>query len=544
MHIRLVGVFEMRDSVGRDCTPRGAKSRALLAMLCQTTDRRRTRRWLESKLWSDRGPEQASGSLRQALMDIRRTMGKAADLLVADRDSIRLTAVVTDLDEGGTAAAALLSGREFLEGIDIVDHAFTDWLREERSRIDASLGVPRAPVAVPVVAKPARLPFVIRLGSLPPGVGSFMGMALGDSIGRLLAEFAHIDMFGAGGMALPADLPVEGIMLHVEAAQIGDQVHMLVRLTTVSQGHAIWNQRVTLPTAQADFISGGAFPPLVFQAAEAALSHVPRLSSGASGAWRANALIARALPEMFSYDAARLRAADAMLVEALEIAPSARAYAWRCLVRQIMYVERTERDQKRLSDEADDFARKALEMSRTNPLVLALVSAVRVMVDENPEAGTVLARDSVALSPFNAFGYAAQAGAMIRAGQYTEALAAARTGAEIAAHTGYVHWWESLAGLAAIRAGRYEVAIAHCEAAHYRSPNFRAAMRPLLFLYLAAGARDKAARVLRNLRRVELDFSLALIRDHPDYPAVTLRRAGLIARYGGDLEQLMAGQGL
>ena len=118
---------------------------------------------------------------------------------------------------------------------------------------------------------------------------------------------------------------------------------------------------------------------------------------------------------------------------------------------------------------------------------------------------------------------------MIRAGQFADALAAARTGAEIAARTSYVHWWESLSGLAAIRAGMYDVAIAHCEAAHYRSPTFRGAMRPLLFLYLAAGAREKAARVLRNLQRVEPDFSLALIRDDPEYPAVTLRRAGLIA---------------
>ncbi|MES2667759.1 MAG: hypothetical protein V4712_16855 [Pseudomonadota bacterium] len=547
MQIRLVGVFEMRDSLGRDCTPRGAKSRALLAMLCQTPDRRRTRRWLEAKLWSDRAPEQASGSLRQALMDIRRAMGDGADLLHADRDSIRLAEVSTDLQDAAAVTASLMAGREFLEGIDIVDQAFVDWLRDERARIDTVFAVPRVvvvpPAAAPPVAQmPARMPFVIRLGSLPAGVGSFMGMALADSIGRLMAEFAHIDTFGAGGAALPPDLPPEGMLLHVEGAQIGDRIHILVSLSTLSHNQAIWNQRVTLPMAQADFISGGTFPSLVFQAAEAALSHVPRLSAGLGGAWRANALIARALPEMFSYDAARLRDADDMLVQALAIAPSARAYAWRSLVRQIMYVERTEPDQTRLTEEADAYARKALELSRANPLVLALVSAVRVMVDENPEAGTVLARDSVALSPFNAFGYAAQAGAMIRAGQFADALAAARTGAEIAARTSYVHWWESLSGLAAIRAGMYDVATAHCEAAHYRSPTFRGAMRPLLFLYLAAGAREKAARVLRNLQRAEPDFSLALIRDDPDYPAMTLRRAGLIARYGGDLEQLMKGR--
>lgn len=537
MLIRLVGAFEIRDGQGRDCSPRGAKARALLAMLCQTPDRRRSRRWLEARLWSDRGPEQASGSLRQALVEIRRALGTAADVLVTDRDSVRLVHVETDIEvEPEQVRMALAAGREFLEGIDIADQAFEEWLREERARVAAPPGATPAPLTDPA----RRLPFVVRLGRLPDGTGSFMGMALADSIGRLLAEFAHIDVFGAGGMPLPPDLPPGGLVLHVEGAEIGDRVHLLVSLQSPAQGQTIWNQRVSLPVGQADFINGGEFPPLVFQAAEAALTHLARLPDGDRGPNRVNALIARALPEMFSYDRQRLRNADRMLAEALSIAPSARIYAWRSLVRQIMYVERTEDDQKRLEAEADEYARRALELSRANPLVLALVGAVRVMVDENPEAGTVLARDSVALSPFNAFAYSAQAGAMIRAGKYADALEAARTGAAIAARTGFVHWWESLCGLSAIRAGNYEAAIAHCEAAYYRSPSFRAAMRPLLFLYLSLGAEEKALRVLRNLRRVEPDFGLALIRDDPDYPAVTLRRSGLISRYGADLERMIA----
>ena len=75
MFIRLVGVFEVRDDQGRDCTPRGSKARAILAMLCQTPDRLRARRWLEGRLWSDRGADLASGSLRQALMEIRKALG-------------------------------------------------------------------------------------------------------------------------------------------------------------------------------------------------------------------------------------------------------------------------------------------------------------------------------------------------------------------------------------------------------------------------------------------------------------------------------------
>jgi DNA-binding SARP family transcriptional activator len=539
MIIRLVGVFEVRDDGGRLCTPRGAKARAILAMLCQTPDRRRARRWLEARLWSDRGAEQASGSLRQALMEIRKALGPEADRLETDRDTVRLTGVATDLEQDRDAAAgALQSGREFLEGIDIIDEAFEDWLREERVRVEALMGIRRPDQALLPVARTARLPFVIRLGGLPEGVGSFAGRALADAIGRLLSEFAHIDVYGSGGTPIPPDLPREGMALHVEGAQIQDRLHVLVSLSSIASSQIIWNQRAAVPVAEADFIGAGDLPPLVFQAADAALSHFPQLPECQDGPRRANALIANALTEMFSYDGARLRAADTMLVEAGEIASSARIYAWRVLVRQIMLVERTEADHPKLISEIDEFSRKALELSKANPLVLSLVGLSRVVIDENPDAGSVLARDSLAMSPYNAHSYLAQAVALSRQGDNTGALESARRGAEIAARTAHVHWWEAVSGLVALRCESYAAAIAHYEAAHYRAPGFRAAMRHLLFLYLAAGEREKAARVYRGLMRAEPDFTLDRIMNEPDYPAVTLRRSGLLQKFGGELAGL------
>jgi DNA-binding SARP family transcriptional activator len=539
MIIRLVGVFEVRDDGGRLCTPRGAKARAILAMLCQTPDRRRARRWLEARLWSDRGAEQASGSLRQALMEIRKALGPEADRLETDRDTVRLTGVATDLEQDRDAAAgALQSGREFLEGIDIIDEAFEDWLREERIRVEALMGIRRPDQALLPVARTARLPFVIRLGGLPEGVGSFAGRALADAIGRLLSEFAHIDVYGSGGTPIPPDLPREGMALHVEGAQIQDRLHVLVSLSSIASSQIIWNQRAAVPVAEADFIGAGDLPPLVFQAADAALSHFPQLPECQDGPRRANALIANALTEMFSYDGARLRAADTMLVEAGEIASSARIYAWRVLVRQIMLVERTEADHPKLISEIDEFSRKALELSKANPLVLSLVGLSRVVIDENPDAGSVLARDSLAMSPYNAHSYLAQAVALSRQGDNTGALESARRGAEIAARTAHVHWWEAVSGLVALRCESYAAAIAHYEAAHYRAPGFRAAMRHLLFLYLAAGEREKAARVYRGLMRAEPDFTLDRIMNEPDYPAVTLRRSGLLQKFGGELAGL------
>lgn len=541
MHIRLIGGFQVLDDRGVDCTPRGVKSRALLAMLCQTPDRRRPRRWLESKLWSDRGAEQASGSLRQALMELRKSLGDAGDLVVADRDSVSIGSVMTDLESDPDGArSAIQSGRDFLEGIDIVDPSFMEWLRDERVRVAVMLGL-RSRLGPPApLAEMAAPPFVIQMGSLPDGAARFAARDLAQAIARLVAEFLHVEVFGAGSAAVPDGLPPTGLTLHMEGVEIQSRFHMMVSLVLRASGQTVWSQRIALAGPQ-DVDEGlGDVPALVFQAAEAAVVQMPRMAEapGAGGACRANGLIAQAISAMFSYDAARLREADAFLAEASALVGTGRIDAWRSLVRQIMFIERTEGPSARLVAEADAFARSALERANGNPLVLALVSQTRVMVDTNPDAGTVLARDAVKLSPFNAFGYWSAAGAEFFHKRFDEGLATARHGVSIASRSAIGHWWEALAALAALNGGHIPAAIAHCEAAVYRAPNFRAAMRHLVYLYLEAGAPEKALRVLKSLLRVEPDFSETSILT-ADYPAISLRNTGLARKHQTQVRALL-----
>jgi DNA-binding SARP family transcriptional activator len=548
MFIRLIGGFQVLDASGRDCTPRGAKSRALLAMLCQTPDRRRSRRWLESKLWSDRGAEQASGSLRQALMELRKALGPAAPVVVADRDGVALATVRTDIEADPDAARETLrAGREFLEGIDIVDPAFLDWLRGERARLATDLGIspavaPMAPLPLMGQMPAAAPPFVVSLGAMPEGPGRFAARELALAIAQLVAEFLHVDLFGVGDQPVPEDLPPTGLMLHVEGVEIQGRHHMMVGLVLRGSGQTVWNQRIALDGPD-DVANGqGDIPALVFQAAEAALMQMPRMAeqSPVGPACRVNALIARAVAAMFTYDAARLRDADAWLEEAGGLMPSGRIDAWRSLVRHIMYIERTEGPRDRLIAEADRFARRALEQENGNPLVLALVSQTRVMVDTNPDAGTVLARDAVRLSPFNAFGYWSAAGAEFFHKRYDEGLATARHGCDIASRTAIGHWWEALAAVAALNGGHHSAAIAHAEAAFYRAPNFRAVMRHLAYLYLETGQPDKARRVFRALIRAEPDFHEASLLSE-DYPSHSLRKTGMAQRHQAVVRSILQG---
>jgi TolB-like protein/tetratricopeptide (TPR) repeat protein len=119
---------------GADVTPRGAKTQGLLALIGSAPGLRRTRAFLQDKLWSDRGPEQGAASLRQSLAEIRRALGDGRDCLVTeagmvglDPDRVRVVVEPGPGDWGPTGEAS-----EFVEGLDVADPEFENWIRDQR----------------------------------------------------------------------------------------------------------------------------------------------------------------------------------------------------------------------------------------------------------------------------------------------------------------------------------------------------------------------------------------------------------------------------
>ena len=252
MRVRMMGEFQVLDETGVDRTPRGSKARGLIALLCRTPGHRRPRRWLEGKLWSDRGAEQASGSLRQALTELRRALGPLAGHLESDRDCVALTGVSVDLtDDTRRATEALLQGREFLEGLDVMDPAFSSWLAEERDRVARELLNP-GPLVLNAPTPP-------RHEALSQCKEAGIARDLGAAIARLTAEYL---LRGAAEAAVELRLP-RGVDLQLDGAWSADRTQLRVRLVAQTGHETLWSQN--LVASRSDDL-----PMLTFETVEAA----------------------------------------------------------------------------------------------------------------------------------------------------------------------------------------------------------------------------------------------------------------------------------
>ena len=81
LKLRLYGTFSAEWSDGSKLPISSAKLRAMVALLATAPDMKRTRSWLQDKLWSLSGQELGRASLRRGLSDLKRAVGDDFNLL-------------------------------------------------------------------------------------------------------------------------------------------------------------------------------------------------------------------------------------------------------------------------------------------------------------------------------------------------------------------------------------------------------------------------------------------------------------------------------
>ncbi|HEV8389979.1 MAG TPA: BTAD domain-containing putative transcriptional regulator [Dongiaceae bacterium] len=145
VRLTLLGGFGLRRANGGDVRLPTRKAEALLAFLACHPGEKQPRDRLTALLWGDRGDRQARHSLSQTLLSLRQELGEADSLLLIERESVALRAEAVESDvvdfrqlasvPGGLRSALDLYRGAFLDGFNLREAGFEEWLTEERSRL-------------------------------------------------------------------------------------------------------------------------------------------------------------------------------------------------------------------------------------------------------------------------------------------------------------------------------------------------------------------------------------------------------------------------
>jgi len=245
LELRLAGPVRLLRRGGVELTPKGRKAQGLLALLGVSPGLRRTRSWLQDKLWSDRGQEQGGQSLRQELASLRRMLGDWNVCLVTDGGWVGLdpALVHVSLEPAPEDWDLTRTPPEFAAGLDIPDPEFEDWIRDQRAALEEKLSA-TVRAAPAVVALPptngtrlaesddgqpsiAVLPLAV-LGDMPDGHLYATGLTM-DLIGYL-TRFRRLDVIAyTSAAAAPPGLPPRQLGARLDARYVLQGVLWLSR---------------------------------------------------------------------------------------------------------------------------------------------------------------------------------------------------------------------------------------------------------------------------------------------------------------------------
>ncbi|MEO1540514.1 MAG: tetratricopeptide repeat protein [Pseudomonadota bacterium] len=281
--IQTVGPFRVHNALGQDLTPKSRKGQALIALLATSPNMRRSRIWLQAHLWSEVDADKAAKSLRQAILTTQQALEGSREVLVKERGALRLDPSLVDVDYKEIMRKApsphlFEGGRpEFLEGLDIGDPAFEDWLRQMRTDLDGYfdrfMDTDRTDLVAPVIAGgavgPARQTEQLRFArrqaiailplhngtgeSLLDYAGAGISEDLIDRVGRLrwlpvIARGAanRFCKVGDNSAAISADLGAR-YLLDGDLDITSDGYSVDLRLHNGDTSRIMWSDRFLLP---------------------------------------------------------------------------------------------------------------------------------------------------------------------------------------------------------------------------------------------------------------------------------------------------------
>jgi hypothetical protein len=527
MRVSLNGPFRVFDDAGRDATPKGIKERGLLALMIMSPGQRRSRVWVQDKLWSESDAAQASGSCRQALSNVRKALGPIGARLQSDRSAIWIDPPIPLTDAYDPSMG------ELLDDIDIRDPEFCDWLRGLRMQQDASVAVARpvAPSNPPPTASPDRRALVpiVRIDRSGTARGTFILRALSQRIAMGLLHSGGVDVveLDAEDRLVSSDQPTAHV--EIECLDDSDHAFVLLRVVAPPNRRVTWSGRLSIAPSLSAIWESEDVARAVNRAIQAVCDTAP-VGHGGSPLLTLN----RAIRRVFEFDRAGLIKADLLFAEVVDSDLRGPALAWRGFARLTAALEFREADAVKLSD-AMPLVEEAMRASPNHPVVLALASQITLRMTGDVDTAHYLAERAVEQDEDNPYALDALCQTLIMQHRYGQANIVAERARKSAQGLPHSFTWDLQACLSAISVGNIQGALDLALSSHRKMPFYRPALRYLTALSSLFDRPTDSARYAKSLLRLEPDFTPRLLLNDT-YPVGTLRDLGLIDKLRSRLE--------
>ena len=506
---------------GVSLTPSSVRGQAILAFLATAEGHVRNRAWVQDKLWSTRETKQGAGSLRQALLDIRKSLGAHKVILGSNRKSIWLEPRLIVVQDRPTSGEP----RAFLEGIDIKDGEFEDWLSLMRQADE----IPSEGLVQRLCTRPSRLKRSVWIDTLSEQSTSncLIEESFVDGFRRSLEETFSIEVMTGARENLQ-----QGVLI-VTVQAFEPHVGSLGIRATIEDNDT--QRNLWANSAIAEFTPG----PLSKSPHHLSLSHqlILAITDILAKPLRdplhdsdANYLAGRGLRALFSMRPDQIALSDDLFAQAYEREARGIFLAWRAQAAVISYIEQTGDSFAFLGEQADEWSRLAIEHDPLNSSVLSAVANARLVFENNVVASRELAKMALEINPANPQAWWSWSNAMLYGDAIDAAYQSATVAQRLANNSNLKFWMDFQVSLTAAVSGRYDQAISNAEMARALSPNFRPPLRYLTALYAQREDRSSALRSSEQLRRLEPSFTPDLLVGDTQYPASLIRSKKLVTR--------------
>lgn len=533
----LLGSFALKDSAGQTWTPRGKKSQALLALLALAPRRQRTRVWLRDKLWSESDERKSATSLRQVIFEMRRDMGGMFDaILEIDRHTIALKIDTVWIDylaiqENPQTLNKLniLPRTGLLEGIDVRDEEFEDWLLLERQiwseKSDAIFDtiIPEPAVAhdkpeviIPqeIAPKPALRISVGLLANIQQGCDSTTSHVADlvlEGIAKNLGELHRLDIYDFRDTLAASDTIVGAsdtdYFIRVRTLQIRQSLTLTFFFYHADSMSLKWSQ--SIQTTVDEILNWDNYVIAGFIS-----QNVDRLSKTISSsslqflAPEKPTIMAgyTALNMMFRLDRMALENAETLLLDNEHGANDALFSALRTYAASFKVGENLGDLNMATATDTAHLARHALNHNPFNAISLACLGHTMGYVFRDHALGGELLERALNLNQNQAFVWDHYALHKLYSGDYEAAHKAAERAVYLGSYSPISYSYDTTLAMTSTMLGNHQQAIQSSQNALKKQPKFSAAMRYLLVNLASTGQETAAQGVFEHLLLMDPDF--------------------------------------